>query len=88
MSATSIFVLGTNGCEKRTSPQTTEEPKKATEVKSVAEDLESVLGRRRVAVQGGGGGDLRQIMNDAINQHDFSEPEDNEDDGDWIQTDQ
>ena len=77
--------LGKKGCDKRTSPQTNEASEKATEVEAEAEDLGSVLEKRRVAWQGGGG-DIRQSINDAINQCDFSEPEDNEDDADWIQT--
>ena len=79
--------LGKKGCDKRTSPQTNDcrKPKEATEVEAEAEDLGSVLEKRRVAWQGGGG-DIRQSINDAINQCDFSEPEDNEDDADWIQT--
>ena len=81
------YFLGKNGCEKRTSPQTSDGQKtqEATDDEAEAEDFGSVLEKRRVAWQGGGG-DIRQSINDAINQCDFSEPEDNEDE-DWIHTD-
>ena len=74
--------------KKRTSPQTSDgqKTKEATDVEAEAEDFGSVLEKRRAAWQGGGG-DIGQSINDAINQCDFSEPEDNEDDGDWIHTD-